>query len=101
MTDIININDIGTDYRITVTEDDAAVNISTASDLAILFKKPDGTTVEYAASKLTDGVDGVLHYQTVAGVIDQAGEWQYYGKVTFGAGLVFYTIDPATFTAVA
>ena len=100
MTDIVNINDIGTDFQITVTEDDAAVNISTATDLAVIFKKPDGSTSEVVASKLTDGVDGVLHYQTVAGVIDQAGAWTYRGEVTFSASLVFTTNDPASFTVV-
>ena len=98
--DEITINDIGTDFRVTISEDDAVINISTATGLAVIFKKPDGTTLEVAAALFTDGVDGILSYQTSAGVIDQTGTWSYRGKVTFSASLVFITIDPQLFEVV-
>ena len=94
------INDIGTDLRVTITESGAVVDISAAAATAIIFVKPDGSTLEVVADKLTDGTDGILNYQTAAGVIDQIGQWAYRGKVTFSASLVFHTVDPDTFTVI-
>jgi hypothetical protein len=97
MTEKITIDGIGTDFRITVKENDAVVDIATATALVIIFEKPSGVEVEKTASLLTDGTDGILHYQREAGVIDEVGIWTYRGKITFSASLVFYTIDPQTF----
>ena len=98
MTETININDIGTDLQITVTETDVAVDISSAAALAMILTKPSGATVTKTALLLNDGTDGKLHYTTESGDIDEVGNWTYHGRVTFGAGSVFHTTNPQTFT---
>ena len=96
----IVLNDIGTDFRVTVKDAGAVVNIATATALVVILRKPGGAEIEKTASLYTDGTDGILHYQLEAGVIDKLGVWDYRGKVTFSASMVFTTIDPEQFTVV-
>jgi hypothetical protein len=100
MTDTISINDIGTDLQITITESGTAVDISAATAVAIMLKKPSGEEVTKTASKLTDGTDGLIHYTTVSGDIDETGTWSYRGRVTFSATQVYHSIDPQTFEVI-
>jgi hypothetical protein len=100
MTDTISINDIGTDLQITITESGAAVDISAATALAVILKKPSGVEVTKTALLLNDGTDGVLHYTTVSGDIDETGTWSYRGRVTFSAAQVYHSIDPQTFIVI-
>ena len=100
MTDTINIDDIGTDLQITVTESDVAVDISTSTLQEIILKKPDGTEVTKTASFINAGADGKIHYITLTGDIDQVGQWSYRAKITFSATQVFHSIDPQTFEVV-
>jgi len=76
MADEIHKGDIGTIFRITITEAGAAVNVSTATTKTFKFTKPDGTVVEKAASFTGSGSDGQLQYTTIADDLDQAGSWQ-------------------------
>jgi len=86
----VHIGDIGTALRLVVEEDGAVVDVSTASAKLIILKKPHGTRVEKTASFTTDGTDGKIQYATISGDIDEAGTWQYQGKVTIGSN-VWYT----------
>lgn len=40
------------------------------------FQRPDETTFDRDAELVTDGSDGQAEYQTLAGDLDQAGEWK-------------------------
>jgi hypothetical protein len=95
--DEITINDIGTDLQITIEDTDIVVDVSSATALAIVLKSPAGLETEKVASNITDGTDGGIHYQTLAGDIDETGIWTYRGKVTFAAGRVFHTTRPRSF----
>jgi len=100
MTDYIDINDLGTDLQITLTEGGAVVDISAATALAILLTKPSGAEVTKTASLLNTGTDGILHYVTLADDIDEKGVWTYKARVTFSAERVYHSIDPQSFTVV-
>ena len=100
MTDTISIDDIGTDLQVTITESGAAIDINTTTARAIILKKPDGTEVTKSADFLTDGQDGVIHYTTEDGDIDQKGVWSYRGRVTFSPTQIYHSIDPQEFTVV-
>jgi hypothetical protein len=100
MTDTISLADIGTDLQITITESGVAVPVSAASSIQIELTKPDGTVEVKTASNLTDGTDGVIHYVTVSGDIDQVGTWTYRGIVNFSASQKFHSIDPKTFEVI-
>lgn len=72
----IHVGDVGTRFRLTLEDGDGnPVNIATATVKRLDFRKPDGTTLERAASFLTNGSDGVIYYDTVQGDIDHVGRW--------------------------
>ena len=84
---IIHVGDVGTIFRLTITEDDdvTAVNVSGASVKKFYFAKPDGTKVNKTAEFNTDGTDGKLKYTAIAADIDMAGRWQVQAYVEIGA----------------
>ena len=98
--DEITENDIGTDLEIDVEESDVALDVSSATALAIVLKSPAGVESTKTASNVTDGVNGKIHYLTVSGDINEVGVWSYRGKVTFSPSQIFYTRDPREFRVV-
>lgn len=90
MASEIHVNDIGTQFIVTVKDDGAVVDISSATSLVIIFKKPDQTTSNKTATLYTDGTDGKMTYSTVSGDLNQTGNYKIQGKVTLSGG-VYYT----------
>ena len=90
MSSQIHEDDIGTKLLVTVTDDGSAVDISSASSLQILIKKPDGTLLTRTAVLDSSGSDGKMYYITVSGDLDAAGHYKLQGKVVLSAG-TFYT----------
>lgn len=80
----IRQNDVGTKIRLEVIENDAVVDISTATGMQIVFLRPDNTKVTKTATLATDGKDGLMQYTTIAGDMEQAGFWQAQGSLTIG-----------------
>lgn len=97
--------DNGTDFVITVTEDDAAVDISAAT-VSVEFKRPDGSTFTYPAALNGDGTDGKILLQSVGSLFEvngvaSKGIWQYRPIVLFsGQGTQFGGLDWAEFELV-
>lgn len=61
-------------------------DITGASALLIKYQKPNGDTGSFAATS-TDDENGVIEYQVSSeDDIDQAGEWVFWGHVTFADG---------------
>lgn len=67
----------------TVITLDCGQDISTATVRAIDVRKPDGTTTSWAAS--ASGSNSVS-FTTLAGTLDQAGEWRLQANVTLPSG---------------
>lgn len=86
----VHVNDIGTLFKLTLTDDSVAVDISGATTKQIKLKKPDGTVLTKTAIFTTDGTDGKMFYQTIADDIDVTGEWQIQGYVVLATG-TWYT----------
>jgi hypothetical protein len=78
MNSKVYIGDIGT--RITL---DCGTDISAATALQILVRKPDGSTVTWAAQ--ASGTTA-LFFDTVAGSLDMPGNWRLQAKVSIGVG---------------
>ena len=76
MSDNIQVGAIGLIITLTITEDDVAVNISSATTKQIKIRKPDGTVMAKTAAFTTNGSDGKVTYTTVADDIDLAGEYK-------------------------
>ena len=63
---------------------DCAQDISTATARTIEARKPDGTTISWAA--VASGTNSI-RFDTLVGTLDQAGAWKLQAKVTLPSGL--------------
>ena len=91
----IHQNDIGTAFTITIQDGTTAVDISTATTKKIVFKKPSGTKLTYDTAFVSDGTDGKIKYNVVAGDLDEVGTYKLQSYVVISDG-TFYT-DIQTF----
>lgn len=85
-TEEVRVGDIGTILEVTLTEDGAAVNISTATTIEIKLKPPEAATKTKTATFSTDGSDGKIRYITISGDIDEEGQWRIQGHVILPTG---------------
>lgn len=81
----IHENDVGTELRITLVDDSTPVDVSGASSIIFVFKKPSGTMVEKTGSLYSDGTDGKVKYITESGFLDEDGEWKYQVELSIGS----------------
>lgn len=78
------LNDVGGILRLTVEEDGEPKNISAASVIKYLIKKPDETVSEVTASFDSNGADGKVIYTFVSGDLNQVGLYEIQVKLTIG-----------------
>lgn len=80
-----------------VSTDIGALDISAATEITFLTKKPNGTSgtsKTKGASEVAftnSGSDGKAYYDTEAGFLDQAGVWQLQGLVVLSSGAKHYS----------
>ena len=74
---VIHVGDIGTKIILSVNTD---TDISSGIDEVINYKKPDGTTGQWAAT--INGND--IEYTTIADDLDIPGTWKLQGFVNLG-----------------
>src|SRR6185503_12074784 len=88
ITGEVHVGDVGTVFEATVYDSDGTVvDISLASTLQMLFRKPNGTVVPKTATRSGSGVDGKMRYvTTLASDLDVAGGWSVQGVVAIGSG---------------
>jgi len=80
------VNDIKVRLIVTMYEDGAVLDISTATAKSIIFRKPDGTIIEESATFLTDGTDGKIYYDTISTDLDLSGTYKVQGEVSINGG---------------
>lgn len=90
----IHLNDVGTEFRLTILESGSAVDVSSATNY-IKFSKPDNTVVTQSGSFHTDGTDGIVKYVSASGDLDTVGTWRIQVLVDYGS-TEFYS-DISTF----
>lgn len=90
MASEIHVDDIGTQLIMTVKDDGVVVDISNASSLSVILKKPDGQNYTKTGTLLTDGTDGKMYYTSVNGDFNAAGNYKIQGIVELSGG-TFYT----------
>lgn len=73
--DTVQANAEGVDITLTILEDGAPLNLSSATTKEIFLKGPDGDSSAKTAAFVTDGVDGKIKYTTVEDDLDVAGVW--------------------------
>ena len=86
----IHVNDVGTQFLVTVTDGSSAVDISSATTKELIIKKPSGTKLTKATSFNTDGTDGKMQYSISYDDLYEAGSYKLQGKVVISDG-TFYT----------
>lgn len=69
-----------------IKEDDLALDISTASSMYIIIKKPDDSKLTKTGIFLTDGTDGQIYYDSISGDFDTSGLYRVQTIVTIGSG---------------
>ena len=93
----IHQNDIGTRFLMTVKDGSDLVNISGALSLRVDIRKPSDSIINRSALRFNDGsaLSGVMYYDTVAGDLDEIGNYKLQGRVTLPSGT--YHTDIHTF----
>lgn len=81
----IHIEDIGTQFIITINDGSVAVDLSTASTKQIIFRKPSGSKITKNASFVNTGSDGKIKYTTLSGDLDEAGYWKIQVYLVIGS----------------
>ena len=103
-TKSFRIGDVGSKLGLTVIDCDtsAAIDLSTATLIEIVYRKPSGTLVRVTASfadfggATGDGTDGKIMYVTPnSSFFDETGYWEYSAYVTFATGA--YSTQPVQF----
>ena len=86
--------DVGTRVKVKIVDENSNfIDISSASELLLLFKKPGiDTPVQKTASFMTDGTDGWVEYVMQADDLDTIGTWKIQGRVTLPTGVWSSTI---------
>jgi hypothetical protein len=81
----VHEGDIGVLLRLTVMQDGAVKNVSTASVKQIVVYKPSGEEVTRTASFTTDGTDGKVQCATEDGDLDEIGRYHYCAYLVIGS----------------
>ena len=92
MSGEIHVGDIGTEFRITILDNGSAIDISGATSLVIIIKKPDGTSITTTGNLYTDGTDGIMYYRVVSGDLDQSGIYKIQAYVEISGGSYYSSI---------
>lgn len=87
------VDDIKVRLKVTITEDGADLDISTATVKTIIITKPDGTVLTKTATFLTDGTEGIIYYDTVSGDLDQSGFYKIQGYIEISGGSYYGSIS--------
>lgn len=84
-TDLRESNN-GVVFAMTILDQDGeVVDLSTATNLEIIFKDPLGTVTHEVATLVTDGVDGQMQVVTTPDFLTE-GAWRYQGLIEFSTG---------------
>lgn len=91
-----HVGDVGTELVVVIVDQDLAiVDVSAATELTIFLKRPGshGVVLTKTAVLDTDGTDGKIRYNTVAGDFSVSGLYKIQGKVTLPTGGPFWSAD--------
>ena len=94
--DQVRKDDIGTVFEVTVNDDGAVADISSATTKEIIFIKGNGVKVAKTATFTSDGTDGKIRYTTVSGDLNIDGRWQIQGRIIMPAGTWSTSVESFT-----
>ena len=77
MIDKVQLGAVGVHLKFPITDqDNKPLDVSQATTLNLVFKKPDGSIVVKTAALVNTGTDGLVEYVTEAGFLDQVKTWR-------------------------
>jgi hypothetical protein len=82
----LHVQDTGTVFELTVVDAGVAIDLSQASAMTILFRKPSGELMVKDAEYVSDGADGKIQYITTQDDLDERGKWLLQGRVALPTG---------------
>jgi hypothetical protein len=81
----MRVGDVGNVIRARIIDSGVPFDLSSASVLQLKFLKPSGVVIVRTATVTNSpGTDGRMHYETVAGDLDESGPWQGQAYVESG-----------------
>lgn len=87
MSSEIHLGDIGTIFEYVVKNQAGAVeNLSAADEVTLIWQKPSKVRVSLTPTKPNGGADGLIRYTTLAGDLDEAGDWRVQVYVSVDGG---------------
>jgi len=81
----LHVDDVGTEIRLTLLDDGVPVDLTGASELTILLRKPSGTVVAKTASVVGEPANGVIHCYTATEDLDEAGLYEIQTRIAVGS----------------
>lgn len=88
--DAPHVGDVGFRFYVTVVESGLPLDLSTAASVSLKFQRTDLTTFTVTPTLVGGGTGGQCYWQTVAGNLNQAGQYKLQPIVTYAGGLVYY-----------
>ncbi len=82
---IARMRDSGVPLVVTITEGGVFVDISAASTVKIILRRPHGGSKRLTAAFLNTGTDGKIVFTTDATTLDVEGTWKVQGHVVTAA----------------
>ena len=70
------LDDYGTVFEITITEEGSVVDVSTATEIKFIFLRPDKSKFIKTGVVKTTGIDGVVKTTIDQGDLNSQGEWR-------------------------
>ncbi len=78
-----------------VDQDGAVIDISTATLASSLYlRSPGGRLLIKTPGFVTDGTNGQIYYDTIAGDLNEVGAWQAQFKLTMGSDVLPSEVIP-------
>lgn len=93
MSNTIHVDDIGVQFIVQILDDGSVLDLSTATSLSIVLRRPDNSALICPATLYTNGSDGKLQYISVDGDLSEAGIWKIQANVHFFTSFFHTSID--------
>jgi hypothetical protein len=90
----IRIGDIGVRFQLQLEPEDGwgVLDVSGATLLHLIFRKPSGTVVTQIATMSTDGTDGLIEWTSESVMdLDESGPWVWQAYVILDTEHAFHT----------
>lgn len=83
MVSSMHAGSVGVSLLMTIEDGDSPVDLTGATTVEFVFRKPDWVGITKTATIYGAATDGVLRYVSADGDFDDVGEWRWQAHVVF------------------